>query len=410
MDHAGSDTRKRIKHLMTSSGLSEFEQRIERQFGLKRGVLLAVGLICMVLGAVSIALPANLYEFMIRLVGVLVLGSGATKAVQLVPGRRSRGERQRSWPVILCQVALDIMMGVLLINNSRAPLGAVTMVFGLLFLGEGLLLIYMALRAPTTWSRGLLAATGIVTAAIGLAVVARLVDDPLHWAGVLVGLKLLAFGGALALIAWQALRSDSAVVYEAVMPAPEIGELYAVYFGTAFHLGVYIGNGEIVHYLNDNHVYRVTWEKFLDNRVPEHWTYPDLELVPAEVVVQTALSEVGKVYPYNLLKFNCEHFAVFCKSGGRTYRSKYGQIAGGFADVGSHPFLGAVAELNTRVVEWLAFHFGGPAGKRLSLAIRRLGAAVTSWLVTTGASRSGTTDHGPTAQSDVATSKPSNEK
>ena len=113
------------------------------------------------------------------------------------------------------------------------------------------------------------------------------------------------------------------------MPEPEIGELYAVYFGTAFHLGVYIGQGEIVHYLNDNYVYRVTWEKFLDGRTPEHWPYPDLDPVPAEVVVRTALSEVGKTYPYDLLRFNCENFAIFCKSGGATYFSKYAQIAGG---------------------------------------------------------------------------------
>jgi len=369
-------------------GFAQFEQKVERQFGVKRGLLLAVGVACMALGAVSIALPVGLYRVMIRLVGALLLVSGAAKSVQLLLGRRFAGERRRSWPVILCQVALDMTMGVLLVNQWRVPLGVVTIAFGLLFLGEGVLLLYMALRSPTTRSRRLLAATGLLTATIGLVVVAHLVDDPLRWAGVLVGLKLLAFGGTLTWIARQALRSDSAVVYEGVMPAPEIGELYAVYFGTAFHLGVYIGDSEIVHYLNDNHVYRVTWETFLEGRIPEHWTYPDLEIVPAEVVVRTALSEVGKTYPYNLLTFNCEHFAIFCKSAGTTHRSIYGQIAGGVADMGSHPFLGAVAELNTRLVEWLAFHFGGPAGKRTSLTIRRLGAAVTTWLVSSGTRKS----------------------
>ncbi len=367
-----------------SSGFAEFEQRIERQFGVKRGLLLVVGLTCVALGILSIALPLSLYAALIRVVGVLLLISGAAKAVQLLLGRDSAEERRRGWPLILCQVALDVMMGVLLVNRWRVPLGAVTVAFGLLFVGEGVLLVYMGLRSPTQRSRRLLAATGLLTAAIGLVVVARLVEDPLRWAGVLVGAKLLAFGGTLTWIAWQARRTDSAVVYEGVMPAPEIGELYAVYFGTAFHLGVYIGDGEIVHYLNDNFVYRVTWEKFLEGRMPEHWTYPDLPMVHAEDVVRTALSEVGKTYPYNLLKFNCENFAVFCKSGGTTHSSKYAQIAGGFADMSSHPFLGAVAELNTRVVEWLAFHLGGPAGKQLSLTIRRLGAAVTSWLVARG--------------------------
>ena len=227
----------------------------------------------------------------------------------------------------------------------------------------------------------MLAVNGVVAGAIGVVIVSRLVDDPIRWAGAFVGLKLLTFGGTLTWIAWKALKSDATLVYELEMPAPETGELYAVYFGTAFHLGVYIGQGEIVHYLNDNYVYRVTWEKFLDGRTPEHWTYPDLEPVPAEAVVRTALSEVGKTYPYNLLRFNCENFAIFCKSGGTTYFSKYAQIAGGVVGVATHPILGMVAELNTRFFEWLAFHFGGPAGKHVSLSIRRIGAAVTRWLV-----------------------------
>jgi hypothetical protein len=96
------------------------------------------------------------------------------------------------------------------------------------------------------------------------AFVLRLVDDPIRWAGVFVGLKLVTFGGTLCWIALQALQSDTSLVYELEMPEPE------------------------------------------------------------------------------------------------------------------------VAELKTRFVEWLAFHFGGPAGKQLSLTIRRIGAAVTRWLVSQG--------------------------
>jgi hypothetical protein len=209
-----------------------------------------------------------------------------------------------------------------------------------------------------------------------------IVANPLRWAGILVGLKLVLFGSPICWIALRALRSDKALLYEVSTPAPEAGELYAVYFGTAFHLGVFIGDGEVVHFLNDNRVYRVTWAQFLEGRVPQHWTYPDLDPEPVERIVATALSEVGKTYPYNLLTFNCEHFAIFCKSAGRTWHSKYAQVAAGVQTVARHPLLGLVAEFNTRAFEWLAFHFGGPAGKRFSLAIRRAGAAVTNWLIT----------------------------
>ncbi len=368
--------------------LSEFEQRVQERFGLNRTVLLAVGLACIGMGTLSVTLPLSFYRSLVQLVGGLLLGSGAIKALQLLLGRHSESARRRGWPVIACEVLLDVLMGVLLFNHWRASVSVVASMFGLLFLLEGLLLLYMAVRSPTATSHRLLTCCGAVSFAIGMSVLLRLVNDPLRWAGVFVGLKLLAFGGTLAWIALRARPTDRALVYESAPLSPETGEAYAVYFGTAFHLGVFIGNGEVVHYLNDNHVYRVPWDQFVAGRPPEHWTYPDLAPIAAEVVVQTALSEVGKTYQYNLLKFNCEHFAIYCKSGGRTYNSVYAQIAGGAANVAMHPLLGTVAELNTRLFEWLAFHLGGPSGKRLSLAIRRLGSAVTNGLIALSPARS----------------------
>src|SRR5262249_12616814 len=151
---------------------------------------------------------------LIQIVGLLLFGSGAVKAVQLLIGRRSADLRQRSWPVIVCQVALDVLMGTLIINHWRASVSVVSSAFGLLFLCEGLLLVYMALRSPTAHSRLMLAASGVAAGAVGVAILARLVDDPMRWAGVFVGLKLLTFGGALTLIAWRAPKSNSAILYE----------------------------------------------------------------------------------------------------------------------------------------------------------------------------------------------------
>jgi uncharacterized membrane protein HdeD (DUF308 family) len=367
-----------------STDYKEIAQRVLVQFGVRRGVLLAVGVACLVLGALAIAMPLRLFGGVIRLVGVLLLASGAIKAAQLFLGLGSVDARRRGWPVIVSQVVLDVAMGLVLFNYWSASLTLTTVCFGMLFLAEGLLLVYVALRAPKEETGWALAACGLVTAAVGLVILLRLVPDPIAYAGVFVGIKLLAFGATLAWIALRALRSDGALVYESAELVPEIAELYAVYFGTAFHLGVYIGHGEVVHYLDDNQVHRATWDQFLERRSPQHWTYPDLDAAPADAVVATALSEVGKTYPYNLLKFNCEHFSIFCKTGGKTTYSKYAQMVGSVADVVSNPFLGTIAELNTRIVEWLAFHFGGPAGKRFSLAIRKTGAAVTNFLLLSG--------------------------
>jgi len=364
--------------------LADIGKRLEQRFGVNRSLLMGVGLACVLLGVIAMALPLRLFGSLIRLLGVLLLLAAGVKAFQLLLGRRSAEARRRGWPLIAFQVALDAAMGLLLLNRWRFSANVAAAVLGLLFAVEGVVLVYVALRSPTATSRRWMILCGLVTTAAGLAILLRLVADPLAWAGVLVGLKLILFGVSLVWIAQRALKSDPALIYEAVMPEPERAELYAVYFGTAFHLGVYIGDGRVVHYLNDDHVHEVTWEQFLEGRTPQHWTYPDLQARPAEEVVATALSEVGKSYKYNLLKFNCEHFAIFCKSGGRTKQSRYAQIAGGVLDVRSHPLLGTVAELNTRAVEWLAFHFGGPAGKSLSLLIRRVGAVVTTWLASLG--------------------------
>ena len=48
----------RIVHMGMSTGFENLERRIEEQFGLKRGIVLAVGIACLALGVLSIALPS----------------------------------------------------------------------------------------------------------------------------------------------------------------------------------------------------------------------------------------------------------------------------------------------------------------------------------------------------------------
>jgi uncharacterized membrane protein HdeD (DUF308 family) len=367
-----------------SSSKEAVAQRIGWELGLNRGLVLGVGAACVVLGAVAILLPSRLFGSLVWAVGLVLLGSGGIKAAQFLLGRDSATLRRRGWPMIAAQVALDVVMGMLLLTYRQQSIGVVTFALGLLFAVEGSLMLVMGLRTPTTRGRALLWINAAVSIGIAVVILLRLVDNPINWAGVFVGIKLLLFGATLLMIAARSPLPDDSLVYETALLNPEVAELYAVYFGTAFHLGVYVGDGMVVHYLDDNHVYHVTWEQFLEGRIPHHWTYPDLPEVPTETVVMTALSEVGKTYPYNLLTFNCEHFAIFCKSGGLTKTSKYAQIPAIAANVQRHPFLGMVAELNTRIVEWLAFQLGGPSGQRLSLAVRRIGSAVTAWLMTRG--------------------------
>src|SRR5262249_52858556 len=153
--------------------------------------------------------------------------------------------------------------------------------FGLLLLIEGAILLAMGAKATSLRGRVMLWITAAVSGGIGLAVGFGLVADPIAWAGVMVGLQLVCFGLTPAAVALTA-RGDAAALLATEAPEPVAGELYAVYFGTAFHLGVYIGDGMVVHYLDDDHVYHVTWEQFLEGRMPQHWTYPDLPTVAVE--------------------------------------------------------------------------------------------------------------------------------
>ncbi len=348
-----------------------------------RTLLLVVGLCCVGLGALAVWLPLSLFGTLVWLVGMILLGTGVLKLYQLIPGRRSRAARRETWGMILLHSGLDFAMGVLLLNHGQLSARVVSIVFGLLFLVEGAVLFGMGTKASTLRGRLMLWITALITGGIGLAVAFGLVADPIRWAGVMVGVKLLCFGLTLVIIALSANGSGAALLATEV-PEPVTGELYSVYFGSAFHLGVFVGDGHIVHYLDDNLVHHVTWQQFLEGRMPQHWTYPDLPTLPVDEVVGTAHSEVGKSYPYSLLTFNCEHFAIFCKSGGRTKTSEFAQIPASLENVRRHPVRGMVAELNTRVVEWLAFHLGGPSGKELSLAIRRIGSTVTMWLMRPG--------------------------
>src|SRR5947209_965550 len=211
-----------------SVNLAEIGQHLEQRFGVNRSLLMGVGLVCVLLGVIAMALPLRLFGSLIRLLGVLLLIAAGVKAFQLLPGRGSAEARRRGWPLIVCEMALDTLMGLLLINHWRFSTDLAAAALGLLFTVEGIVLIYVALRSPSETSRRWMTICGLMTAAAGLAILLRLVPDPLAWAGVLVGLKLILFGVSLVWIALRALKSDSALIYEAAMPEPELAELYAV--------------------------------------------------------------------------------------------------------------------------------------------------------------------------------------
>ncbi len=348
-----------------------------------RGIMLAVGVVCAGLGLFTLFVPRGLFGVVIWFIGGVLIGTGLLKATQLVLGASSRSSRRRGWPLILGQVFVDVGLGIVLLRHRDVGASVLAFVFMILLLVEAVILFVMGTRAPTVRLRVILWITAIVIFALALVSIFCTRLDPVLWVSVVTGLKLIVFGIALlSIVAFARATPDD--VYDQGEVTPIVGELYAVHFGAAFHLGVFVGDDRVVHYLDDNNVWHVTWETFLEGRYPHHWSYPDLPLVSEDLVVATALGEVGKTYPYSFLKHNCEHFAIYCKSGGTTQYSKFAQVPSSLSTVAVHPFVGMIAEMNMRIFEFLAFHLGGPSGKELSLTIRRIGSIVTMWLITRG--------------------------
>jgi hypothetical protein len=83
-----------------------------------------------------------------------------------------------------------------------------------------------------------------------------------------------------------------------------------------WHHGIYIGDGEIVHFSReDNGVGKVTLQKFqgsADCVEIVDYSNETGTIFPPEQIVTRALGAVGIPETYNLLTNNCEHFATWC--------------------------------------------------------------------------------------------------
>ena len=82
--------------------------------------------------------------------------------------------------------------------------------------------------------------------------------------------------------------------------------------GLFMHHGIDLGDGTVAHYLEGEEILRSTLAEFCRGespRVVEH-----MEADPAGRTLRRAMSRIGE-QRYNLLFNNCEHFAVWCKTG-----------------------------------------------------------------------------------------------
>ena len=106
---------------------------------------------------------------------------------------------------------------------------------------------------------------------------------------------------------------------EAVLETLEEGDLVEFYRTYITHWGVYVGGGKIVHLCIDERSHEAGvkkedfWSVAEKSRVEKNNGKDDCPFTKA-VVKERALLSLGRS-AYDILKYNCEHFANWCRYG-----------------------------------------------------------------------------------------------
>ncbi|MEN1678571.1 MAG: lecithin retinol acyltransferase family protein [Planctomycetota bacterium] len=348
--------------------------------------LLLTGAAIASLGTAAILAPLYWAGSLLWLAGLFVLGSASLTILQFLWGW-ARGRRVRISLMFALGVLLELTVGALLMSETRVAIRLLALTVGLALVLEAAAQAFFSRHLDHRLSQIGLLLQAALTGGLGIAAFWYLGSEKVEAIVIVaLGVKLLLFGVALVQISFhKATDIEKRFVFGAQQPnvvKETPGEVYAVFLGGGYHVGVYVGNGEVVDLLRELDSSRLTtWEDFLLGRDPEHWTYPDLPQVSTEEVVRVARESIGKNMPYNFLEFNCEHFSIYCKSGGTTTYSKYAQLSLCHEAISKRPLLGSAIELQARVVGAITHAFGGEFGKHASLRIRRASAFVTNRLL-----------------------------
>ena len=78
------------------------------------------------------------------------------------------------------------------------------------------------------------------------------------------------------------------------------------------HHGIDLGDGTVAHYLEGEQILRSSLEDFCSGESPQVIDHTQAD--PTGLTLRRAMSRIGE-QRYNLLFNNCEHFAVWCKTG-----------------------------------------------------------------------------------------------
>jgi uncharacterized membrane protein HdeD (DUF308 family) len=165
----------------------------------KRSLLFLIqGGVMVLAGVLALIFPVFASLGLLSLLGWLLILSGIVQIVALI------GATQVPYFWLqLISVALEILVGYLLVTRPEAGLVAVTFLMLALFLVGGITRVVFALmiRPMDDWLWVL--ASGLVALVCALILFASLPQAATWLLGFLLGLELIAIGGAQGLLAWR---------------------------------------------------------------------------------------------------------------------------------------------------------------------------------------------------------------
>jgi len=80
------------------------------------------------------------------------------------------------------------------------------------------------------------------------------------------------------------------------------------------HHGIDLGDGTVAHYLEGSQILRSPLEQFRRGETATVVSYDPAAISPSGVTLRRAMGRLGE-QRYNLVFNNCEHFAIWCKTG-----------------------------------------------------------------------------------------------
>jgi uncharacterized membrane protein HdeD (DUF308 family) len=169
----------------------------------KRSLLFLIqGGVMVAAGVLALIFPAFMSVGLLALLGWLLILSGIVQIISLF------GATQVPYFWLqLVTVTLEILVGYLLVSSPAAGLVAVTFLMLVLFLVGGITRVVFALMIRPMQDWLWMLASGLIAIVCALVLFANLPEAATWLLGVLLGIELIAIGGAQAYLAWRTRRA-----------------------------------------------------------------------------------------------------------------------------------------------------------------------------------------------------------